>query len=133
MKSCVFCKIMNQEADAHIVYESKNIMAFLDIDPINEGHVLIIPKTHTSTIDKVPLMMLEEMMALSQKIVSALREIYQFDGYGIMQNGGHFCQFGHFHLHIYPRYQGDGFDCKFPEGPFEFSSSVSQRIVKHIK
>lgn len=64
MKECDFCKIINKEKECFLIYESDNLMSFLDIDPINEGHVLIIPKIHRSSIDEIPLFILNEMMVL---------------------------------------------------------------------
>uniref|UniRef100_UPI0040560584 HIT family protein n=1 Tax=Acetatifactor sp. TaxID=1872090 RepID=UPI0040560584 len=129
---CAFCKIIHKQANAYVIYESDNIEAFLDIDPINEGHVLIVPKLHVSSVNKMPLPVLTEIMELSQKIVSALEEIYHIDGYSMMQNGGKFCDFGHGHFHIFPRYENDGFGWKYPEGPFEYSEQVAEKIRKAI-
>lgn len=125
---CPFCNIINKEAEAYIVYESENIVAVLDIDPINEGHVLILPKIHEASIDKIPLCMLSEIMQLIQKIVAVLKEIYNMDGYSIMQNGGEFCDFGHAHFHVFPRYKNDGFGWKYPEGTFECSDQIAERL-----
>lgn len=128
MTECAFCKIINKQADAHVIYESENIEAFLDIEPINEGHVLIVPKMHEASIDKIPLNVLTEIMELAQKVVVAQEKIYGMDGYSIMQNGGQFCDFGHCHVHVFPRYQKDGFGWRYPEGKFEFSSRVAEKI-----
>ena len=125
---CSFCKIVKKQAEAYVIYESENIIAFLDIDPINEGHVLVIPKLHEASIDNIPINILTEIMETIQKVVTALREIYNIDGYSIMQNGGDFCDFGHGHFHIFPRYKNDGFGWKYPEGTFEYSHEIAERI-----
>ena len=125
---CPFCKIIEKKQEAYIIYESENIIAFLDIDPINEGHILVIPKVHESSIDNMPIHMLTEIMELFQKIVPALKELYNIDGYSIMQNGDDFCDFGHGHFHIFPRYKNDGFGWKYPEGTFEYSAKVAEKI-----
>lgn len=125
---CPFCNIINKKADAHIVYESEKLIALLDIEPINEGHILVIPKVHEASIDNIPASVLAEIMQLFQKIVTALKEIYSMDGYSIMQNGGEFCDFGHAHFHIFPRYKNDGFGWKYPEGPFEYSYQIAERL-----
>lgn len=127
--NCIFCKIANKKIESNIVYESNNIIAFLDIDPINEGHILIVPKEHYLDIEELPADILNEIMKLSQRIVKALKETYKPDGYSIMQNGGKFNEIGHFHLHIFPRYQNDGFGWKCIENEI----NVSQEIVKHIR
>ena len=125
---CPFCKIIDRQAEAHIIFESEHVIALLDIDPINEGHVLVLPKLHEASIYKIPLSVLTEIFETAQKVVAALKEVYPMDGYSIMQNGGDCCDFGHMHVHIFPRYKNDGFGWKYPAGPFEYSADVAQRI-----
>lgn len=129
---CPFCKIIKKQAEAHVIYESENIIAFLDIDPINEGHVLIVPKLHEASIDSIPINIVTEIMETAQKVVIALKEVYHIEGYSIMQNGGEFCDFEHGHFHVFPRYKNDGFGWTYPEGPFESSDKVAQKIRKVI-
>lgn len=133
MSECVFCKIINRESKSKLIYETESILAFLDIEPINEGHILIVPKIHVDSIEKVPLEVLNEMLALLQKIVPIYKKIYRVEGYSIMQNGGKFCDFGHFHLHIFPRYHNDGFGWTYPEGPFKYSQKVADKIIKELE
>lgn len=128
MGECVFCKIINNQVPCHKIYESERVKAFLDIEPINEGHVLMVPKVHEATIDKIPLETLTEIMEVAQKVVAALEKVYPMKGYSIMQNGGEFCDFGHAHFHVFPRYQQDGFGWTYPEGPFEYSEKVAGKI-----
>ena len=119
--------------DSFIVYESSNIIAFLDIDPINEGHILVVPKIHKSTIEEIPLLVLTETMNVLQKISAALKKVYSAEGYSIMQNGGEFCDFGHTHFHIFPRYKNDGFGWNYSDNEYESSSNVAERIKKALK
>lgn len=125
---CEFCKIINKQIPAHIVYENKNIAAFLDIEPIHEGHVLVVPKEHTDSIDKISDEVLADIIKTIQKLVAALREIYDMEGYSIMQNGGKFCDFGHAHFHVFPRYENDGFGFTYPEGESEYSAAVAEKL-----
>ena len=125
---CPFCKIIEKQAKAYVIYESENVIAFLDIDPINEGHVLIVPKLHEASIDNMPINILTEIMETIQKVVTALKKVYNIDGYSIMQNGGEFCDFGHGHFHVFPRYIKDGFGWKYPEGTFECSAKVAEQL-----
>ena len=125
---CPFCSIINRQKKAHIVLDSENVVTLLDIDPINEGHVLIIPKQHESSIDQIPTPVLNEVFETAQKIVAALKRAYPSDGYSIMQNGGDCCDFGHLHVHVFPRYKNDGFGWNYPAGDFEYSAEVAQRI-----
>lgn len=125
---CPFCKVIEKKQDAYIIYESENVIAFLDFDPINEGHILVVPKLHEASIDNMPLHLLTEIMELLQRIIPALKKVYKIDGYSIMQNGGDFCDFGHGHFHVFPRYKNDGFGWKYPEGTFEYSEAVAEKI-----
>ena len=134
MSDCAFCNIIKKQANAYVVYESDTIEAFLDIEPIHEGHVLIVPKMHVSSIDELPLEVLTDIMELAQRIVAALKQVYGIEGYSMMQNGGCFCDFGHCHFHIFPRYEKDGFGWEYPTGgPFECSEKVAERIRAALK
>ncbi|MBE5933885.1 MAG: HIT domain-containing protein, partial [Lachnospiraceae bacterium] len=99
MNQCIFCN--KENISTSFVYEDEVVMAFMDMDPINEGHVLLVPKNHYLDVDEVPDDVLAHLMIISKRIVSALKEIYRPDGYSIMQNGGAFNDIGHYHLHIF--------------------------------
>lgn len=128
--ACIFCDIVKKKIAANIIYESNTICCFLDIDPINEGHVLIIPKQHYLDIDEIPDSILFDITALSKNIVAAIKRKYVPDGYSIMQNGGDFNDIGHYHLHVFPRYSGDGFGWTSGKNIFECNESVSEEIKK---
>lgn len=130
---CIFCKIAKKELESNIVYENNNIIAFLDIDPISEGHILIIPKEHYLDIEELPKNIINEIIELSQKMVKSVKEIYNPDGYSIMQNGGEFNDIGHFHLHIFPRYQNDGFGWTCEDKKFNVSKEISDKIKNALK
>lgn len=106
---CVFCSIARHEIETNTVFENENIIAFLDMAPINEGHVLVVPKKHFLDVDEMPGELLHEITDISQKIVASIKKVYNPDGYSIMQNGGKFNDVGHYHMHIFPRYGNDGF------------------------
>jgi len=125
---CIFCKIANNEITPNIVYEGRKVMAFLDSDPINEGHILIIPKRHYLDVDEIPIELLSDMMELSQKIVEVIKKLYAPDGYSIMQNGGEFNDIGHYHLHIFPRYKNDGFGWTYSKEKFAVTKEIADKI-----
>ena len=126
---CFFCDIAKHTLDANIVYEDDLIIAFLDSNPINEGHILIVPKEHYLDIDELSKNITSHIMFIAKKIVTALKNIYHPDGYSIMQNGGIFNDIGHFHLHIFPRYSNDGFDWTVNEKEAEYSKKVAEKIA----
>ncbi len=106
---CVFCSIARHEIETNTVFENENIIAFLDMAPINEGHVLVVPKAHFLDVDEMPDELLHEITDVSKKLVSSIKKVYNPDGYSIIQNGGKFNDVGHYHMHIFPRYDNDGF------------------------
>ena len=122
---CVFCDIANKKIETNIVYEDEMVMALLDCDPINEGHVLLIPKEHYLDVDEMPVDVLKHLMEISQKLVIAVKKLYRPDGYSIMQNGGMFNDVGHYHLHIFPRYENDGFGWTFSDEVYNSSKEVA--------
>lgn len=129
---CIFCKIASGEKSCLRVYEDELVVAFMDIDPINEGHILLIPKAHYLDVDEMPDEVLSHLMIVSKKIVSALKKIYNPNGYSIMQNGGEFNDVGHYHLHIFPRYKGDGFGWTYGEEPKNANEEIAKRIGEQL-
>ena len=129
---CLFCDIANKEVNTNIIYEDELVMAFLDIEPINEGHMLLIPKTHYLDVDEIPLEVLNHLMMIAQKLVKTIKKVYCPDGYSIMQNGGAFNDIGHYHLHIFPRYRGDGFGWTDADQEFDVSHVVVDKIQKRL-
>jgi len=80
---CIFCDIANKKLETNIVYEDEMVMAFLDNDPINTGHVLVITKEHYCDIDEMPIEVLNHLMEVSKRLVIAIKKVYQPDGYSI--------------------------------------------------
>ena len=85
---CDFCRIVNGEMDIDLVYQDELITAFLDYEPINEGHVLIVPNVHVGSLVDVPDEALLRMFCLARKLIKRFEEIYRTDGYTLMNNGG---------------------------------------------
>ncbi len=128
MNRCVFCQIIERKSSAHIVYENDKLISFLDIEPINEGHVLIVPKQHVDTIEELSDETLTDIMGIAKKIVTALKEIYGNEGYSIMQNGGKFCDFGHAHFHVFPRYDNDGFGWTYGNKEKDVNEEIAEKL-----
>lgn len=130
MSECVFCD--RNKIITDFVYEDNAVLAFLDSDPINEGHILIIPKEHYLDADEIPDEILAHLMIISKKIVAALKGIYKPNGYSIMQNGGDFNDVGHYHLHIFPRYTGDSFSWTYGSERKNVNEEIAKRIRDRI-
>ena len=130
---CLFCEIAAHRVTAHLVDETDRTVTILDTDPVNEGHVLILPKLHVDSIVDLPDETVLEMAALTRKLVKAFSSVYGAPGYGTMQNGGVSCSFGHFHFHVFPRWPGDGYDWIYPEGEKEVSANVAAKLKNAMK
>lgn len=109
-RSCIFCRIAHHEAPAHIVYEDERTLAFLDINPMTRGHTLVIPKRHYRDLFAIPAEELQAVVLAAQHLAQALRRGLGAEGVNLLQSNG--APAGqvifHFHLHIVPRYPGDG-------------------------
>jgi histidine triad (HIT) family protein len=109
---CVFCRIVAGTADASVVYEDDRLLAFCDVNPVNPGHLLIIPKTHS-----VGLVDLDEsdgsrMFVVAQRLAAAVqRSGLRCEGVNLFLADGRAAgqEVFHVHLHMFPRYIGDRF------------------------
>jgi histidine triad (HIT) family protein len=106
-------QIVSKKINASILFESNNVIVFLDHEPISRGHVLVCPKEHYKNISDVPLPILTEIMSVTQKFNKKICDAYNPDGVTILQNNGIFNDLNHFHLHIIPRKKNDGFKWSF--------------------
>lgn len=111
MSDCIFCKIIKGELPCVKVYEDAEVTAFLDIHPVNHGHVLVVPKQHFVNIMDTPADVLGKMMAVTQKIAPAILKATGTNSFNLGVNNG--APAGqvifHTHFHIMPRYEGDGY------------------------
>lgn len=110
MADCIFCKIVNKELPSYKVYEDAEYYAFLDIFPVNHGHVLLIPKAHYQDILHTPPEVAEHLIRLAQKIAPAVLKAMKSEGFNLSMNTGAVAGQAvfHTHVHIMPRFEDDG-------------------------
>lgn len=129
MNDCIFCKIVNSEIPCYNIYEDENFLAFLDIKPVNKGHVLVIPKQHYRWVWDVPN--IGEYYQVVGKIAKVLQKT--FDTPWIVS-----AVFGeeveHAHVWLVPRFDNDGHggDLK-PENRKEMADDELKKIAQQIK
>ena len=116
MKDCIFCKIINQEAPAHIVYEDEAVMVILDIDPISDGHTLIIPKKDILDLHSLDEETGSRVMQVARKLAGVIEKEFEYDGSTIMESNGAFQDVPHFHLHVFGRNKGNDIKLTHPIG-----------------
>jgi len=103
MKDCIFCKIANGEIPCHKIYEDDNFLAFLDINPVSQGHTLLIHKKHYRWVYDVE--QFTEYWQVAKKIALSIENSPlkpEFISFLTMGN-----EVSHAHIHIIPRYQND--------------------------
>ena len=106
---CVFCKIVAGEIPAFTLFEDEATLAFMDINPASEGHVLIIPKEHASDLYSVSDGALARTAATAKRVAAAVTHTLNPDGLNLVQcNGAAAAQsVMHFHVHVLPRVKDD--------------------------
>lgn len=133
MDNCVFCKIISGEIPADKIYEDENFLAFLDINPNNPGHTLLIPKTHYKNLYETPDNVLSEMAPLIKKLAVAVKQGVNADGINIMMNNEEAAGqiVPHAHFHIIPRFAGDTLR-HWPGKPYANKEEAAE-IAKKIR
>ena len=139
MEDCIFCKIVKGEIPCFKVYEDERVLAFEDINPISEGHTLIIPKKHAENLWEIPGEDLSAIHLASQKVIHAIKEALNPAGVVVLQLNGRGVNqvVMHYHLHLMPR-ASDGpelpvscWDLK--EGDMDAIKETAEKIASAIK
>ena len=138
--SCLFCKIRDGEAPSYKVYEDEHTLAFLDINPVADGHVLLIPREHTKYIEDLPEETAENLMKTLIKIVPPIQRAFNSTDSNIgINNGPNAGQIiPHVHIHIIPRPTRAGSFLFSSVGRFkprkeEYYKEIAEKIRKEIE
>ena len=120
MRDCIFCRIASGEMPAVRVLETPTVLAFLDIAPVHYGHTLVIPKAHHQNLLELPDVLWMEMGQVCRQVAQALRAALHAQGFNIGMNNFEAAgqEVFHAHLHVIPRYLGDGLKL-FPQGSYQ--------------
>ena len=103
--NCVFCKIVSGDFSSYKVYEDNDIFVFLDINPLEPGHTLIVPKEHTLDLMSINNDTLIKILNKSKDVGNLLVDKLNADGFTLIQNNGIAQDVKHFHLHVIPKYK----------------------------
>ncbi len=109
---CIFCQIISGQAESSLIYKDDLVTAFLDNQPINTGHVLVAPNKHIPDLAQLDGAIGKHMFIVGQQIAQALRRAdLRCEGVNLFLADGKAAgqSVFHIHLHIIPRYSGDGF------------------------
>jgi histidine triad (HIT) family protein len=134
-KDCIFCKIVAGQAPAHVVCEDERTLVFMDLFPVADGHVLLVPKAHcTNLLDAAP----DDLAAVGARargVARAIRDVLAPDGIGAFQlNGAAAGQtVFHYHLHLIPRRAGDALQLHGrTQGEPERLAELALRLAKAV-
>ncbi len=136
MKDCIFCKIVKKEIPSHIVYENDDVMAFLDANPTNPGHTLVVPKKHFPSLLETDDDAVKELFAAVKKVANAVKEAVGAQGINISVNNDKAAGqiIFHTHVHVIPRFTGDGLKL-WPQGKYKEgqAENIKKEVTKHLK
>jgi len=113
---CIFCKIIKKEIPAEIVYDDSEAVGFLDINPVNEGHLLLIPKEHHESMSATPDDLVGKLFTTAKHIMPKLKEATKADFIAVTVVG---TDVPHFHIHLVPRKKDDGLAGFWPTKKYE--------------
>lgn len=119
---CIFCKILSGDAGVSMIYEDEDVAVFPPIEPVNPGHCLVIPKVHAPYLQDVDEASIAKVVVCAKKVAKAVYDsgfrcegvnLFLADGVAASQ------EVFHIHLHVIPRFEGDGFAIRHVEGSLQ--------------
>ena len=116
MSDCVFCRIVAKQIPATVVHEDEETLAFMDIGQVNPGHVLVAVKAHAENIYALKEAQAAAAFGSAARVARAIRAAFEPEGLSVYQANGKAAgqTVLHFHLHLVPRYEGDGMALSWP-------------------
>ena len=132
---CIFCKIANGMIPTNSIYEDDDFNVILDAAPATKGHALILPKKHWANIYDLPDETCQKVFVLAKKLAGRMTEKLGCEGFNIVQNNGELAgqTVFHFHMHLIPRYKGDGNSEKLCWNHAEFTDDEFKDIAASLR
>jgi histidine triad (HIT) family protein len=135
-EQCIFCKIVAGDIPAVKIYEDEVVFAFLDVNPISDGHTLVVPKAHFDRLHNCPAKLLAEITSPLGKIGKAVCDATNAEGYNVLCNNGKAAGqiVDHLHFHIIPRRNGDGVFDRWPAYRYEQGKieQIGRKIYENL-
>lgn len=133
---CIFCKIVAGAVSSFKVYEDEETLAFMDINPVHDGHSLVIPKSHYPTIFDTPPEAFAAAARVAARVASAVNAAVAPDGLNLVQSNGRGAaqSVGHLHIHVLPRRHGDNLLVNWRPVPGDMAqiAEIAGRIRAHL-
>jgi histidine triad (HIT) family protein len=136
--SCIFCRIVAGEIPAEVIAKTEHTLALLDVQPLADGHVLVVPTAHVPTVEDLGTEQATALFAMTCRLAGPVRKAVGAAGSTIgINNGGATGQtIPHVHLHIVPRWEGDGagsIHTLFPGGERRPIAEIGTEIRKALR
>jgi len=132
MENCIFCKLVAKQIPASVVHEDEHTLAFMDLGQVNPGHVLVAAKKHADNIYGLDETQAAAVFRTAANVARALRAAFEPQGLSVYQANGKAAgqTVFHFHIHLVPRYEGDGMELTWPvkNPPREKLAESAERI-----
>ena len=130
MNDCIFCKIINNEASSKTIYEDDIIKVIMNINPMTNGHLLVLPKKHYTNLLDID----EEVVNHSFKIIKnvlypLLKEKLNCEGLTISENNEYGQEIAHFHIHLTPRYHNDMVDYEYNKDLLDDIDNIYDKLT----
>ncbi|MEH3034245.1 MAG: HIT family protein [Aeromicrobium erythreum] len=106
--SCLFCRIVAGDEPAFVVLDEPDVVGFLDVRPVFEGHVLLVPRRHVDTLTELPDDLVEPLFATARHVAAGVRDALGAQGTFVAMNNTVSQSVPHLHVHVVPRTKGDG-------------------------
>ena len=140
LSHCIFCDIIHGAAEVSVCYEDTESIAFMDIQPVNAGHVLVVSRQHFESFFDLPKSLGTHLFEVAMHLAPAIRKVSGADGMNVIVSSGASAgqDVYHFHIHLIPRRKGDGFDVPLPFGESDMPDRtvldmIAARIIAALR
>ena len=113
---CIFCDIMKGAAEVSVCYEDSRAVAFMDVQPVNQGHTLVVPREHYESFQDLPTELGMHLFEVAMRLNPVIRKVAGANAMNLIVSSGAAAgqDVYHFHIHLIPRRAGDGFEVPLP-------------------
>ena len=128
---CIFCKIIKGEINSYTIYEDDIVKVILDVNPVTNGHALVLPKKHVVNLMDTDNETINHMLNIvREKLYPMLKEKIKCEGLTLAQNNELGQEIKHYHLHLIPRYQNDNADFNYNKDILKDIEEIYNELTK---